>query len=366
MTGPNVFISYTHDSARHRDDVREFAGFLVSRGIAVELDQWAGVARQDWYPWAWRGMSGADYILVIASAGYREMGDGAGPNDQNHGGRVEAALLRDFLQRDRAQWTGKILPVVLPGHTVGEIPDFLQPSAADYYPVTSFTTSGAEGLLRAITGQAAHIRPPLGPRVSLPPRSGPGAGIPAPQPESERPRWVALPEVPPVGWLTDLFPQRRPQAPVLELHLVPAAPEVRYGVTELEAVTGELADVGRAQQIFPVTAGLRMGHSDRFAWAWTIEERSRETGLAVGRDGQRTCWLPLHPAAIGWIFDRDEIAGALAGRLSALLDIGLPSRCRMATATGSVANRRPRSRRPTSARRFVRSPRNSPRVSPWR
>ncbi|GAB3491023.1 toll/interleukin-1 receptor domain-containing protein [Amycolatopsis cihanbeyliensis] len=197
MTSPYVFISYTHDSDEHRDDVRELATLLVSSGIGVILDEWAGVARKDWYPWALDGMSGADYVLVIASEGYRRMGDGTGPNDANYGGRVEAALLRDFLQRDRDRWTRKILPVLLPGHSVAEIPDFLQPYAADHYPVVSLTTSGAEGLLRAVTGQAAHIRPPLGPLVSLPPRSGPGAGTPEARRDSGQPRWTAPPEPPP-------------------------------------------------------------------------------------------------------------------------------------------------------------------------
>lgn len=178
MTRPNVFISYTHDSRKHCDDVREFATFLVSCGIGVHLDQWEEVARKDWYPWALGGMSGADYVLVIASACYRRMGDGLGPNDENYGGRVEAALLRDFLQRDRDRWTKKILPVLLPGHTVEEVPDFLQPYACNHYPVTSLTAEGAEDLLRTITGQVAHIRPPLGPPISLPPRSGPGARPP--------------------------------------------------------------------------------------------------------------------------------------------------------------------------------------------
>jgi hypothetical protein len=174
LSSPDVFISYTHDSEEHRAAVREFATFLVSCGITVVLDQWAGVARQDWYPWAAKGMTDAGHVLVIASAGYRRMGDGLGPNDENRGGRVEAALLRDFLQGDRERWTRKILPVLLPGHPVTELPDFVQPFAADHYPVRAFTAEGAETLLRAITGQAAHLPPPLGPLIELPPKSAPG------------------------------------------------------------------------------------------------------------------------------------------------------------------------------------------------
>lgn len=176
VTGPSVFISYTHDDDHdHYGEVGEFASFLMSNRIVPIIDQWAGVRRQDWYAWAQRGIPHADFVIVVASSGYRRMGDGNGPNEANLGGQSEAALLRDLLQRDRARWTAKMLPVVLPGHTIDEIPDFLQPYAATHYIVTALTVEGAENLLRALTGQPAHIPPPLGPPVHLPPRSGPGA-----------------------------------------------------------------------------------------------------------------------------------------------------------------------------------------------
>lgn len=175
VRNPNVFISYTHDNDDHLRGVREFANFLTDAGIAVILDQWEDEARQDWYAWAMKQMPRVDFILVVASQGYKRMGDGYGPNHRNLGGQAEAALLRDLLQRDRAKWTAKMLPVVLSGHKITEIPDFLQPYAADHYLVDSLTTSGAETLLRTITGQAAHIRPPLGPLINLPPKSGPGS-----------------------------------------------------------------------------------------------------------------------------------------------------------------------------------------------
>ena len=178
VSAPNVFVSYTHDSEEHRRDVRDFAAFLIRSGINAILDQWEDPVRRDWYAWALRNMPEVDFVLVVASTGYRRMGDGYGPNDKNLGGQAEAALLRDLLQRDRARWTEKILPVVLPGHTVDEIPDFLQPYAADHYLVESLTKAGADGLLRALTRQPAHLRPPLGPLVDLPPISGPGITAP--------------------------------------------------------------------------------------------------------------------------------------------------------------------------------------------
>lgn len=172
---PKVFVSYTHDTDAHCEQVRDFATLLVDNGIFVELDQWVTGPRQDWQAWASRVMTTFDYVLVIASEGYRRMGDGNGPNDRNLGGQSEAALLRDLLQGDRLAWTAKILPVLLPGQDIDGIPHFLQPHAADRYPIESLTVEGAEGLLRTITRQPRHVRPPLGRPLALPPESGPGA-----------------------------------------------------------------------------------------------------------------------------------------------------------------------------------------------
>jgi len=174
---PKVFLSYTHDDEAHRKAVLDFATFLTEQGIDIVLDRWTSGRRQDWQAWATKNMTESDYVVVIASPGYRRMGDGNGPNDRNIGGQSEAALLRDLLQGDRNTWTQKILPVLLPGREVDAIPLFLQPHAADRYPVESLTVEGAEDLLRVLTRQPRHVRPPLGPRPVLLPRSGPGSEL---------------------------------------------------------------------------------------------------------------------------------------------------------------------------------------------
>src|SRR4029450_7829144 len=63
----------------------------------------------------------------------------------------------------------RLLPVLLPGRTTDDLPDWLSPGAATYYPVTAFTVEGAEDLLRVLTTQPAYIARPLGPRPDLPP-----------------------------------------------------------------------------------------------------------------------------------------------------------------------------------------------------
>ncbi|WP_246277671.1 tetratricopeptide repeat protein [Phytohabitans rumicis] len=64
---------------------------------------------------------------------------------------------------DRPVWERKVMPVVLPGRSVDEIPLFLQPYAASRFPVTELTVAGAESLLRVLTGQPLDETPPVGP-----------------------------------------------------------------------------------------------------------------------------------------------------------------------------------------------------------
>jgi hypothetical protein len=313
---PKVFVSYTHDSEQHRDAVLAFADFLVRHGIDVVLDRWAATRRQDWQAWATRNITESDYVLVIASEGYRRMGDGNGPNHLNLGGQAEAALLRDLLQGDRATWTAKLVPVLLPGHSKEEIPKFLQPNAADWYEVLAYTLAGAEALLRLLTRQPRDIPPRLGPRPVLPPRSGH---------TGEAPVRTTLPDELPVVWRPELLPHRyQPQHPLVEVHLVASGPIARYGVLQLERIHDELATLGRAGKLFTQIQSIAVDSSTDAAWAVSKDSRAGECGIAVLRSGQRTCWFGLPRASVGWLLDRDDLALKIAGGLDLLLRIGLP------------------------------------------
>ncbi len=169
---PKVFVSYAHESEEHKALVLAFATFLRSTGVVAVLDQWAENVRRDWSAWAIHEMTSADFVLVVASARYRQSGDGYGPTRDNRGVQSEAALLRDLVHGDRAAWLPKILPVLLPGHGIDEIPLFLQPHSASRYPVVSFDVAGADKLLRVLLRQPAHPAPEVASeRPALPPHA---------------------------------------------------------------------------------------------------------------------------------------------------------------------------------------------------
>jgi hypothetical protein len=172
---PKVFISYAHDSETHNDQVLAFATFLHSMGIKAVLDTWAANSRRDWYAWMTKHITEADYVIVIASPMYRWTGDGIGPQAQHRGVQSEAALMRELVYGDRAGRLPTILPVLLPGHGIDEIPLFLQPHTATRFEVSAFTESGAEELLRVILRRPRHVEPPVAAHCpELAPESGAG------------------------------------------------------------------------------------------------------------------------------------------------------------------------------------------------
>jgi hypothetical protein len=166
---PRVFISYAHDDQRHVDAVLAFGELLLRSGIDAHMDRWDLDFRRDWYQWATEQITSADFVVVVASPMCRMVGNSEIENTQRRGLQSEMSLLRELLHADRPTWLRRLLPVVLPGGAVSDIPLFLQPQTADHYVVADFTVPGAEDLLRVITGQTPHLRPAIGARVNLPP-----------------------------------------------------------------------------------------------------------------------------------------------------------------------------------------------------
>lgn len=103
----------------------------------------------------------ADHILVIASPAYKRRAQGQAEPDEGRGVQFEARLIRDAFYRDQLA-LDRFLPVVLPGDSRDDLPDFLTPASSTVYYVPEFSVTGAEALLRLLTGQPAEVEPPLG------------------------------------------------------------------------------------------------------------------------------------------------------------------------------------------------------------
>ncbi|WP_410593672.1 SEFIR domain-containing protein [Amycolatopsis sp. lyj-23] len=160
---PRVFITYSHDNDQHRELVRTFATFLrTDVGLDVRLDQWADDGRRDWSLWAIEQLAEADFVLVIASPDYKRRAEGTEAPHRGRGAQFESAMIRDNITQDLPKATRRILPVVLPGRRVEEIPSFLNAHSTTRYEIKEFTPAGVADLLVALTGVARFSLPKLG------------------------------------------------------------------------------------------------------------------------------------------------------------------------------------------------------------
>jgi len=166
-TPTRVFVSYAHESAAHEDAVRELWLLLRRCGVDAQLDKPAAERRQDWPLWMLDQVGQADYVLVVASPAYKRRAEGQAAPDEGRGVQFEAALIREELYRDRERSFGRFLPVLLPGHTIEDIPAWLSPTTTTSYLVAELTEAGIEQLLRVLTGQPWEVAPPLGPVPKL-------------------------------------------------------------------------------------------------------------------------------------------------------------------------------------------------------
>jgi tetratricopeptide (TPR) repeat protein len=175
-----VFISYAHDDAAHESRVRQFWLFLREQGIDARADLLVAKRRQDWAQWMTRQIRDADYVLVIASPEYKRRAEGdAGPGE-GRGVQWEAGLIQERIYVGQQAGLRRVLPVVLPGCSVGDLPLWLRPASTTWFGVSEFTVPGAERLLRLLTGQPGEPDQPLGAVPVLGPgRPGdPAAGLP--------------------------------------------------------------------------------------------------------------------------------------------------------------------------------------------
>jgi hypothetical protein len=157
---PRAFVSYAHDSAAHRCIVFKLDDLLRENGVETVIDR-QPAERINWDDWASREILRADFVLLIASPAYRAAME-HGPSRNHLGVQAEGMLLRDRYHGDPATWRTKILPVVLPGCRVEDIPLFVFPNIETRYEIADLTREGAAELLAVLTGQPLHTPRPLG------------------------------------------------------------------------------------------------------------------------------------------------------------------------------------------------------------
>jgi hypothetical protein len=162
-----TFLSYSHDSEIHKDRVRELAEKLITSGVPAQLDQYQPFPPEGWPSWMIRRIVEAQFVVVVCTEAYYKRAMGLEEPGIGGGAVWESQIITQVLYDAQGQ-NRKFIPVVLDEAFRRFVPTFLKA----YTTPNVSTSDGFVELLRFLTNQPAHIPPPLGKPISLPPIHG--------------------------------------------------------------------------------------------------------------------------------------------------------------------------------------------------
>lgn len=166
-SAPQAFMSYSHDSERHRAWVLRLADRLVKNGVDVTLDRWGIRYGDDIGRFMEQGVTLAPWFIAVCTPRYVEKA-----NAGEGGAGYEKTILTPSLMVSTDE--KRVVPIWRenPDH---RLPIFVGSRlAADFNDDATFEKSYA-ALLRTLHGREIVPRPPLGPN----PFEGEGIAIPA-------------------------------------------------------------------------------------------------------------------------------------------------------------------------------------------
>jgi tetratricopeptide (TPR) repeat protein len=153
---PHVFISYSHDSKQHQDQVLALADRLRGDGVDAVIDLYEAAPAEGWMNWILSQIDAADFVLVICTETYKLRLESN--KKARVGGEYDEGLL---VSQQTSGLSGKIekfIPVLLHSSDRAFIPDFLRP-----YGYESIETDAEyERLYRRLTDQRSVRRPATG------------------------------------------------------------------------------------------------------------------------------------------------------------------------------------------------------------
>ena len=176
-SAPRVFISYSHDSALHRERVLALADRLNAEGLDCHLDQYVEAQPPEnwrgWPLWTRRMVEQADFVLVLCTKAYRHRYEGKEATDRGLGGSWEGAIITQEIYEAHSRNT-KFIPIIFEPADAAHIPIELRPFT--HY----LLERDYDKLYRLLTSQPEIDKPPAGEIRVLPKRKrSPGPVAPA-------------------------------------------------------------------------------------------------------------------------------------------------------------------------------------------
>ncbi len=112
MTNPpvHVFISYSHDSDGHVNDVVTLANSLRNDGVDAQLDRFVEAPPEGWPRWVGRQISDSDFVVCVCSAQYRTSFEGRNDPEKGLGVNQEGFLITQDLY-DNGNRSERYIPI---------------------------------------------------------------------------------------------------------------------------------------------------------------------------------------------------------------------------------------------------------------
>jgi hypothetical protein len=122
---PRVFISYSHDSPEHDQNVLALANRLRSDGLTVVIDQELKWAPKGWTVWMMEQIEEADFVLMVCTETYKRRAEGKEDAPKGPGASWEGAIIRLDLYAANGR-NDKFIPVLLRYEDKVHLPKFLR------------------------------------------------------------------------------------------------------------------------------------------------------------------------------------------------------------------------------------------------
>jgi tetratricopeptide (TPR) repeat protein len=160
-----VFISYSHDSAEHKDRVWDLCERLRQDGIDCRIDQHVFSPPEGWPRWCRNQVQESQFVLVVCTETYKQRYEGKGPAGDGRGAKWEGFIITSELYEAEGRNT-KFVPMVFSSQDAQHIP--LELRAATRYDLSD--PGGYDNLFRHVTSQPARKKSAVAPQIkAMPP-----------------------------------------------------------------------------------------------------------------------------------------------------------------------------------------------------
>ena len=156
ITNPTVFVSYSHDSPRHKARVLELSNRLRSEGVNCQIDSYFEAPPEGWPRWMLNQVDDADFVLIVCTETYERRFRGKEKLGKGRGAKWEGAVITQQLYDEELHNT-RFIPVLLDIADESYIPIVLR--GTTFYDVS--TEDGYLKLYRRVTAQPEIHVPPV-------------------------------------------------------------------------------------------------------------------------------------------------------------------------------------------------------------